>query len=122
MAVAPWPRGRCPRHVSSMLPACVLCQFLGTTEGLMMCVTEGLCISGGMHWGRAGLWGRGQQSRGCSALPQRLTFVSCPQCHPMAIPVPEHPMPFCRFQEDRRADPRAGCQQPARGNAVSREA
>lgn len=51
-------------HVSSMLPACVLCQFLGTTKGLLvMCMTEGLCISGGVQvspqWGRAWLWVRG---------------------------------------------------------------
>lgn len=62
MAVAPWPRGGCPRHISSVLPACVLCQFLGITKGLVMCMIEGLSISGGMQGspqcGRAGLWGR----------------------------------------------------------------
>lgn len=123
MAVALWLRGRCLGYVSSMLPACVLCQFLGTTKGLLvMCMTEGLCISGEVQgspqWGRAGLWGRGSSS----ALLQRLTSVKCPQCHPRASLVPKHPMPFCHFQEDRRADPRAGFQQPACGNAVSREA
>lgn len=123
MAVALSPRGGCPGHVSSMLPACILCQFLGTTkELLVMCMTEGLCISDGVQgspqWGTAGLWGRGKSS----ALPQRLTSVKCPQCHLRANPVSEHPMPFCHFQEDRRADPRAGFQQPAGRNAVSREA
>lgn len=115
MAVAPRPRGGCPGHVPSMLPAGALAQLqVGTTKGLVMCPTEGLCVSGGEQGG--------EQSGGCSALPQRLTSVSCPQCHPSANSVPEHPMPFCPSQEDRRADPGAGCQQPARGNAVSREA
>lgn len=75
MAVALWPRGRCPRHVSSMLPACVLCQFLGTTKGLLvMCMTMGLCISGGVQGspqcGGAWLWVRGSSPEAALLCPR----------------------------------------------------
>lgn len=106
MAVAPWPRGRCPGHVPSMLSACALCRSLGTTRGLVLCMTEALCISGGVQGlpqrGRAGLWGRGSSPEAALLCPRDWPLSAVPSVitgptQSLSIPCPF--VPFRRIEE-----------------------